>query len=217
MQHFNWELIGLAVTIITAILGGIWFIFNKIFHLGRFSQRFDNMDKRTCNADCDNHSRDIEKMRNNIESVKALFSSHDDDIKAIKGLLLIKHKEAANLFSIKNSPRQLNEIGERVYRDMNGEDFLNKNKDYLFSLINGYNPKTALDVENAAHAICVTSLENEIFNGLKNFVYNSPSYKITDRDGNERMYDLAMSDICFILSLPLRDMYLKAHPEIVSE
>ena len=210
MQHLNWELIGVAIAIIATILGGVWFMFKNIFHLGRISQRFDDLEKRTCNADCDTHSREIKE-------IKDKFSSHDEDIKTIRDFLLIKHKEAANLFSVKHSPRQLNETGERVYIDMKGEDFLNKNKDYLFSLIDGYNPKTALDVENAAHAICVTSLENEIFNGLKNFVYNSPSYKITDRDGNERMYDLAMSDICFILSLPLRDMYLKAHPEIVSE
>jgi hypothetical protein len=121
------------------------------------------------------------------------------------------------LFSVKNSPRQLNEIGNKVFADMKGEDFLNQNKEYLFAQIDGYNPKTALDVENAAHAVCITSVDNEIFNGLKNFVYNSSSYKITDREGNERLYDLAMSDICFILSLPLRDMYLEIHPEIVSK
>lgn len=210
MQNWNWELIGTAVTIIAAVLGGVWFMFTKIFDLGRISQRFENLDKRTRNADCDTHSKDIKE-------VKTLISSHDDDIKTIKDFLLMTNKKAAILFSVKNSPRQLNEIGNKVFAEMKGEDFLNQNKEYLFAQIDGYNPKTALDVENAAHAVCITSVDNEIFNGLKNFVYNSSSYKITDREGNERLYDLAMSDICFILSLPLRDMYLEIHPEILSK
>lgn len=210
MQNWNWELIGTAVTIIVAVLGGVWFMFTKTFHLGRISQRFENLDKRTRNADCDTHSKDIKE-------VKTLISSHDDDIKTIKDFLLMTNKKASVLFSVKNSPRQLNEIGNKVFADMKGENFLNQNKEYLFSQIDGYNPKTALDVENAAHAVCITSVDNEIFNGLKNFVYNSPSYKIIDREGNEKLYDLAMSDICFILSLPLRDMYLKIHPEILSK
>lgn len=210
MQNWNWELIGTAVTIIVAVLGGVWFMFTKIFDLGRISQRFENLDKRTRNADCDTHSKDIKE-------VKTLISSHDDDIKTIKDFLLMTNKKAAILFSVKNSPRQLNEMGNKVFAEMKGEDFLNQNKEYLFAQIDGYNPKTALDVENAAHAVCITSVDNEIFNGLKNFVYNSSSYKIIDREGKERMYDLAMSDICFILSLPLRDMYLEIHPEILSK
>lgn len=210
MQNWNWELIGTAVTIIVAVLSGVWFICGKIFRLGRITQRFEDVDTRTRNADCDTHSKDIKE-------VKTLISSHDDDIKTIKDFLLMTNKKASVLFSVKNSPRQLNEIGNKVFADMKGENFLNQNKEYLFSQIDGYNPKTALDVENAAHAVCITSVDNEIFNGLKNFVYNSPSYKIIDREGKERMYDLAMSDICFILSLPLRDMYLEIHPEILSK
>ena len=210
MQNWNWELISATVAIIVAVLSGVWFICGKIFRLGRITQRFEDVDTRTRNANCDSHSK-------NIKEIKNLISSHDNDIKTIKEFLLITNKKASVLFSVKNSPRQLNEIGNKVFAEMKGEDFLNQNKEYLFAQIDGYNPKTALDVENAAHAVCITSVDNEIFNGLKNFVYNSSSYKITDREGNERLYDLAMSDIFFILSLPLRDMYLEIHPEIVSK
>lgn len=210
MQNWNWELISAVVAIIATIIGGIWFISRKIYHLGRIFQRFEDLNTRTRNANCDSHSKDIKEM-------KTIFSSHDEDIKTIKEFLLITNKKASVLFSVKNSPRQLNEIGNKVFAEMQGEDFLNQNKEYLFSQIDGYNPKTALDVENSAHAVCMTSVDKEIFNGLKNFVYNSPSYKIIDREGKERMYDLAMSDICFILSLPLRDMYLEIHPEILSK
>lgn len=204
------EIIGACVGIVATVLGGVWFIVNKAFGVGRFSHRIDEVDKRTVNAACDLHSKDIEAMKIDMRTMRS-------DIVAIKSLLTMKHKDAASLFSIKNSPRQLNGIGKRVMDDMKGAEFLDAHKDFFFSLIDAYKPKTALDVENAAHAVCVASTDNDMFNGLKIFVYNSPSYIVKDANGQEKPYDLSLPDVCFILSLPLRDMYLKEHPEILTE
>ena len=77
MQNWNWELISATVAIIVAVLSGVWFICGKIFRLGRITQRFENVDTRTRNANCDSHSKDIKEIKN-------LISSHDDDIKTIK-------------------------------------------------------------------------------------------------------------------------------------
>ncbi len=154
-------IIGACVGIVATVLGGVWFIVNKALGVSCFSHRIDEVDKRTTNAVCDLHNKDINAM--------------------------------------------------------NGAEFLDEHKDFFFSLIDEYKPKTALDVENAAHAVCVASTDNDMFNGLKNFVYNSPSYIVTDVNGQERPYDLSLPDVCFILSLPLRDMYLEAHPEILTE
>lgn len=204
------ELAGIGVGIVATVLGGVWFIVNKAFGVGRFSHRIDEVDKRTCNAACDLHGRDIDNIKDDIKSIKT-------DVISIKSLLVMKHKDAASIFSMKNSPRQLNDTGKRLLSDIDGRKFLETNKDFLFAQINSYVPKTALDVENAAHAACVACVEKDIFNDFKNFIYNSPSYTVKDANGQERSYDLAIPDICFVLSLPLRDMYLKEHPQIVVE
>lgn len=94
---------------------------------------------------------------------------------------------------------------------------MEEHKYFLFNQIDAYAPKTALDVENAANAACVACVESDIFNRFKNFIYNSPSYMIKDTNGNEKSYDLSIPDICFVLSLPLRDMYLKDHPSIITD
>lgn len=259
MQNLNWELISIAIGIVATVLGGVWFIFNKIFGMGRFAQRVEELDKRTCNAACEAHGSDIavlkddvKAIREDMSSVKNLLTAHEKDIEIIKSdmssvkneltsvktdinsvkielssvkneltkvtsLLSVKYKGAAPLFALKNSPRRLNEFGERVLEDAKGMEFLQTNRDFFFAQIDAVAPKTAYDVENAAHTVCLTSIDNEIFNRLKNFVYNSPSYTIKDDEGKERKYDLSLPDVCFVLSLPLRDMYLAAHPEIVSE
>lgn len=207
---FSIEIIGACVGIVATVLGGVWFIVNKSFGAGRFSLRIDEVDKRTANAACDLHGRDIDAMKSDMRTMKG-------DLVAIKSLLTMKHKDAASLFSVKNSPRKLNDIGKRVMDDMRGAEFLDAHKDFFFSLIDAYKPQTALDVENAAHAVCVASTNNDMFNGLKNFVYNAPSYIVKDANGQEKPYDLSLPDVCFILSLPLRDMYLKEHSEILTE
>ena len=75
-------------------------------------------------------------------------------------------------------------------------------------------PKTPLEVDNNAYYVCGAYTNEDIFNGLKNFLYNAPAYRIKDENGVECDYDLSLSDVCFVLSLPLRDMYLEAHPEL---
>ena len=174
---------------------------------------------------------DVSAIRDDMASIKSLLSIHDKDIETVKSdvsamkgeltkvtsLLSIKYKNAAPLFALKNSPRRLNDFGLQVLEDAKGMDFLYANKDFLFAQIDACSPKTAYDVENASHTVCLTSTDNEFFNGLKNFVYNSPSYDIKDDEGREKKYDLSLPDVCFVLSIPLRDMYLDAHPEIVAE
>ena len=204
------ELIGICIGIIATILGGVWFIVNQAFGIGKFSHKIDEVDKRTCNAACESHGKDIDSIKDDIKSIKS-------DVVVIKSLLAMKHRDAASIFSIKNSPRQLNDMGNKLLKDLQGAEFLKKNKDFLFAQIDASSPKTALDVENAAHAVCIACTDNEIFNGIKDFIYNAPSYTIPSSDGQAKSYDLSLPDACFVLSLPLRDMYLSAHPEILSE
>ena len=105
------ELISVCVGIVGTILGGVWFIVNKAFGVGRFSHRIDEVDHRTSKAACEAHGRDIDGIKDDIKSIK-------NDMVAIKSLLAMKHKDAASIFSIKNSPRQLNETGKRLLEDI---------------------------------------------------------------------------------------------------
>lgn len=202
------ELISVGIGIVATMLGGVWFIVNKSFGVGRFAHRVEEVESRTAHAACTLH-------KNEIDQLKADMKSYRNDMAVVKSLLVLKHKDAASIFSMKNSPRQLNDTGRRLLADIKGMDFIRDHKDMLFSLIDANGPKTAYDVENAAHAACISCVNDDLFNGFKNFLYNSPSYIIKDADGKERNYDLTLPDVCFVLSLPLRDLYLEAHPQIL--
>ena len=45
------------------------------------------------------------------------------------------------------------------------------------------------------------------------FLHLSPSILVHLK--LERDYIVTMNDVCFVLSLPLRDMYLELHPELL--
>ena len=180
-----------------------------------YYDRFKPLEDKTKHANCINNNDKIDRLVTDVDKLKDDVSDIKEDISAIKAVLIQKFPNAAAVFSMKKSPRKLNELGEELFKRVNGAKFLETHKDFFFSKIDGMKPKTALDVENAANFACAGFTDNEIFNGIKNFVYNAPSITIKNEQGEDKPYDITLGDVSFVLSLPLRDLYLDAHPELL--
>lgn len=167
--------------------------------------RADVIDTR---ATVRSHEREMEEIRKNIWI-------QSENISKITAALSLK--EWGPVFSAKHSPRRLTDFGNRILEEVGGMEFLREHKDIFFRQIDGRNPKTAFDVERAANTACLMTTAEDIFNGMKNFVYNAPAYPLTDAQGRLRDYELTLDDVCYVLSIPLRDMYLQEHPEIMEQ
>jgi hypothetical protein len=165
------------------ILGGVWFIVRQAFKSGIYARRLEEIERNTSNLTC---------------------VWHGDDLLKIKSILIQKYPISASIFSIKTSPRALNELGKQIFNDIDGAGFLEENKEALFKFITESNPMAELDVEQAANAACLSLTPTLAFKRLKDFVYNSPAIEVE----NDKKYEISLNDICFILSIPLRDMYL---------
>lgn len=165
--------------------------------------RADVIDTR---ATVRSHEREMEEIRKNIWI-------QSENISKITAALSLK--EWGPVFSAKHSPRRLTDFGNRILDEVGGMEFLREHKDIFFRQIDGRNPKTAFDVERAANTACLMTTAEDIFIGMKNFVYNAPAYPLTDAQGRLRDYELTLDDVCYVLSIPLRDMYLQEHPEIM--
>lgn len=167
---------------------------------------------------CDVHHGAVNNLKDDVKEVHTAIGTIQRDINDLKMYLMVKNPKAAPIFSGKHSPRQLNDLGKKVYEEMHGEDFLNENLDLFISAIDELKPQTALDVETSALSVLIENTNNPIFNRLKMWVYNSPSVQIpVGKDGETTEYAIVMSDICFILSIPLRDKYLARHSELTAE
>lgn len=192
----NWLQINYPIILWALIVASItWLIAS--FYYRRFKKTEDLVKSLPCSARGD------------------MFKSISEDLLQIKTYLMTKNPTAAAAFSMKASPRKLNSAGEELYNDINGKEFLSKNQSFFLQCIEEKKPTTALDVERCAAEVLLENLNESIFNSLKNWVYNSSARKVVINE-EEKEYTITMSDICFVLSLPLRDTYLNLHPELLA-
>ena len=209
----NWE-------ILLGIGGALTGCYQWTINKGRTQESNSNEIKRIntttkrLETDLQGVKDDLQGVKDDLQGVKDDLQGVKNDIISIKAVLISNFPNAEKIFSMKHSPLRLNEIGERVFNEINGAKFLEENKDFFLSQIEQKAPKTALDVEQTAKLTCTINTDNDIFNDIKNYVYNAPSLQLTNEEGKKQTYNISMYDICFILSLPLRDMYLEAHPEL---
>jgi hypothetical protein len=194
------EIIGTIVTTAIAVGGSIWAVLAKIFKLGKVMQHLDEFENRV--------TSDLAAIQNRLDKLPCAY--HHDDITKMKSILIQKYPTSATIFSIKMSPRKLNDLGAKLYADINGGKFIAKNKSALFEFITNSAPRVPLDVEQAALLACTSMVNTPAFNDMKNYIYNAATIELPDG----YKYDVSISDVCFVLSIPLRDMYLEAHPEI---
>lgn len=210
----RWPFLAILIVAIIATSVIVW-CFSKWYH------RIEKVEEKVDDLPCEKHDDLYPRFVNTEEKVKELpcskhnevFHGIKEQLVEIRTILTMKNPKVANAFSQKNSPRELNEAGLQLFRDVKGEEFLNENKDIFLKGIENKNPKTALDVEESALEVLFSLTDNDMFIKIKNWIYNSPTRKL-HIDGVEKDYAITMNDVCFVLSLPLRNMYLDLHPEL---
>lgn len=108
-----------------------------------------------------------------------------------------------NDVTMKASPRKLSPIGEMIYKEINGETFLNENETRLFEYIDDMKPRVALDVEMYAFSACRSLSGLPVFDRLKDYIFNR-----ADIDGENGKISLSIAIVCEVLAIPLRDRYM---------
>lgn len=214
--------IGIICSLIGAIatvLAGVWFIVQRTFNAGKSSNRLDAVERAMTALPCTRHSEQISQhkhLEQDVAAIQTAVTALNIDMASVKSVLAQNFPSATGIFmSNKNSPRVLNETGQWVLEQINGAQFLSDHKDIFFSDIDRQKPKTALDVETAAVFACHAHTGEDMFNAIKIFIYNAPALTVKNAEGREVTHELTLGDVCYALSIPLRDQYLETHPEIL--
>jgi len=160
----------------------------------------------------------IEGVKEDVTVIKEDVAAIKDDITDMKlALTAFNPTLLFPLLSRRHSPLSLNDLGLRVFNNMRGRELLDSNKDYLFSLIDRRNPQTALDVEMAAKAAFLTAINEPFINSIKDYVYCAPPLPVRGESGEDHQANITLYDAFSVLGLPLRDMYLAEHPELLPD
>lgn len=165
----KWPILALLVFVIIVTAIVVW-------RFARWYNRLEKVEEKVDDLPCEKHEDLYPRFVNTEEKVNTLpCSKHDDifqDIREqlveIRTILTIKSPKVANAFSQKKSPRELNKAGIELFSDIQGEEFLNQNKDIFIKGIDNKNPKTALDVEESALEVLFTLTDNDMFIRIKN-------------------------------------------------
>ncbi|MBD5181010.1 MAG: hypothetical protein HDS98_00465 [Bacteroidales bacterium] len=192
--------------------------------MARISERLDEtgrllagIESRMTSVPCKAHSERHDRHEERLNNTDALLHKMEGQLEILVSNSIQKstgkiRKTAGTAFSAKHSPRVLNDNGISLLHDCGGNDFLEKHMDYFIAKIETLQPKTALDVEDLALAVLQTSVGDDMFIPLKNWVYNAPLREIRNPDGSETRQEITLDDIIFVLSIPIRDKYLSKHP-----
>lgn len=203
----------LISSIVTALVGG-GLIF-KMFDMGKALGSIKS-DIKSLNEKYDSLDKKIDKVKEDIESriSRLPCDVHSDRLSDTEKDVAFFRGKTEFILSSKQSPRTLNKYGQELFQEIDGESFLAENKQKLFDFIDAESPKTAYDVEADARKAVHSLTDDDSFNRIKVWLYNSPAKKI-EVEGKETEYCFSLEDACFVISLPLRDMYIESHPTIL--
>lgn len=193
----TWLIGNWPALVIALIVGAVvWFV-TRFYY-----KEFRPVEKSVNTLPCDSRGKLLEDIKESLAVIRTYITTTDP--------------KRASIFSQKASPRKLNNAGEQLLNSCNGIAFIETNRPLLFGWLDAKTPKTALDVEKSALEVLIENVDNDIFNSLKNWVYNSPSMAVVI-DGETKELAVSLQDVCFVISLPLRDAYLQEHSELVRE
>ena len=225
--------IGTFVATLAALFGGLsWFVarMDKKFEAvdkrfekqeEKFDQKLDKLEQRV--------DAKLTDIKNEIQRVEKAAERADATLRTELARLAEKGEERGrqtlqlrekfnrlvailekafpeimfNDVTMKASPRKLSPIGEMIYKEIDGDTFLNENEIRLFQYIDDMKPRVALDVEMYAFSACRSLSGLPVFDRLKDYIFNR-----ADIDGENGKISLSIAIVCEVLAIPLRDRYM---------
>lgn len=144
-------------------------------------------------------------LHTDVPEMKSTLTKISTGLTLLNQVLLEGTVIKQSCYSNANSPRKINELGEKMLLASGARVIAEALMPELLQTLIEKNPTTALDVERESFRSILVKMNDERFSPIKNFAYENPVYQ-----GNP----LGYTDILFTMSLLVRDAYLEQHPEI---
>jgi len=141
------------------------------------------------------------------------LNDYGESISDMSVWIMKRDKAMIPVFINKKSPYYLNSTGLALLEDCGGKKCIDENINYFLSELESTNPETPYDVEERAIKTVMRSKGLPFFNPIKNYLYFKPD--VVELGGNE--VEISIFAVASVMGIYLRDIYLKKHPEILTE
>ncbi|HUC01329.1 MAG TPA: hypothetical protein VMA75_00285 [Candidatus Paceibacterota bacterium] len=148
------------------------------------------------------------ELHTKMPNIERLLEKLDIGLAALNDALLGKSVIDKSYYSRDRSPRTVNELGERLFKESGAEAAFAAMKDPLVDELASKQIHSLLQLQTASLNVMIAHRNDPILKPLQDFVYEHPTYHNTP---------LGYTDLLFVVSLKLRDYYISKHPELNSK
>lgn len=179
-----------------------------------FYHKQKKVNERVESLPCEKHEGRISEL----SGIGEAMTSIEDTIGEMARWIMKKDSSTIDTLAKKKSPRVMTSLGKALFEESPARKTMDDNMDKFISELKEKNPATPYDVEEAAMNTLLFSMKDESFNEIKNYLYYSPeTVELEDPETGERKeVKVSMSALITLMSIYLRDEYLKRNPSITS-
>ena len=187
------------------------------WRVSKYHTKLEEIKDKVEKLPCDKHKDDIRDSGQRYNELQRIVSSTNDMVVEINKWLMKFDNDMIDKLAKKASPLKMTPLGEVLFEKSSAKKTIDNNIDFLIKELEDINPQTAYDVEEEALSYLLRNMGNEIFTDIKKFLYYSPdTIQLKDTfSGEDKDVRLSMQSIIKLMSIYLRDLYLKKHPNIV--
>ncbi len=206
--------IGTAVAVITAILGGVKYLLDKEKMYAENNQKLVNLEKKTDKLPCEKHGESIGTLAHNIDSIKETMQSNNGMLVELSRWAMHMDESMIEKLAQKYSPLRMTEAGAYLYNVSGAKEAVGKIAERLIADMEAMNLRTELDVEDKSLDMIIKNSNDAAFDQVKKYVYYSPDTIQVENTGESIKFN--MLSLMKLMSIDLRDRYLTKHPEIIN-
>jgi hypothetical protein len=136
--------------------------------------------------------------------IETTLGKIDKGLATLNQILLEKTVITQSCYSNENSPRVVNELGQRLLKDSGAEKLFNEIESELIAGLEKTKFDSLLELERSSLNVLLDKMNDPRFKDVQNFAFEHPTF-----DGKPLTY----TDMLFLMSLKLRDAYREKYPE----
>lgn len=192
----------------------IWIIVAVVvtWQASKIYTRFKKVEDVSQSVPCEKHKESIQSIQGNLPILKDIKES----VRKIEDYIIRKDPKSIDALLRKCSPYKITNYGEILLELSGAKKCIDDNANFFILAIEDMKPLVALDVEQYSLNVLSENLKSNMFNDVKNYVYNAPD-PLTLKDpvsGEELNTSISIENVLMVMSIYLRDKYFDKHPEI---
>lgn len=170
------------------------------WRLSKWHESYKKVSEKVNNAPCASHEQSINKL-----------TDISNSIRKIEEWIVKQDINAMNDLVRKCSPYQLTDVGVLVLEASGGKEFVDSNLDRLIDELKKAGTETLYDTEKNALFVLSNMMEDEIFNVIKDYIYNSPKEIELNNNGTPVKAEINMNRLLMVMSIYLRNRYIEIY------